>query len=148
MGWRIFTSRELSMSTMNYVVILREEASARTEEEGSQPERYPTLAGPLAICWAGSGGLVSLRSWNPNAPLPCSQGSWKLGRGWGRRGLYPQKQIPVATIPEIFISLSVSVFPSHLLILYLCSGILKNHSPVICLPQHGEKKPLSSGTLV
>lgn len=38
------------MSTMNYVVILREEASARTEEEGSQPERYPTLAGPLAIC--------------------------------------------------------------------------------------------------
>lgn len=37
------------MSTMNYVVILREEASARTEEERSQPERCPTLAGPLAI---------------------------------------------------------------------------------------------------
>lgn len=75
----MFTSRELSVSTMNYVVILREEASARTEEEGSQPERCPTLVGPPAICQADGGGLVLLRSWNPSASLPCSQGSWKLG---------------------------------------------------------------------
>lgn len=47
---------------MNYVVILREEASAGTEEEVSQPERCPTLVGPPAICRVDGGGLVLLRS--------------------------------------------------------------------------------------
>lgn len=139
----MFTSREMSMSTMNYVVILREEASARTEEERSQPERCPTLAGPLAICWAG-GGLILLRSWNPNAPLPCSQGSWKLGRGGGRRGLYPQKQIPVATIPEIFISLSY-MRQSFPVICWYCISALESCKIIpllsVCLNMR-EKTPL------
>ena len=121
----MFTSRELSVSTINYVVILREEASAGTEEEGSQPERCPTLVGPPAICQADGGGLVLLRSWNP-------------------RGLYPQKQIPVATIPEIFISLSYTC-QSFPVICWYCISVLESCKIIpllsVCL-NWGKKNPL------
>ena len=107
MGWGTFTSRGLSVSTMNYMVIPREEASAGKKEDGSQPEWCPALAGPPAVSRGmveGSGYAWVLKpSWNSNVPSPCSQGSWKLGV---EGGLYPQKQIPVASILGIFISLS------------------------------------------
>lgn len=80
-------------------------------------------------------------------PSPCPQGSWKLGV---EGGLYPQKQIPVASVLGIFISLSYTSqsFPESFGDMVSLLWNPTESFPCYLSASTWGKKSLSSGTLV